>query len=147
MQAPYPLKTYKRISSKFGWRCFDFKNRRIVDHHNGWDYSAEEGTPIYANVEGTCYIGWDADGFGNYIMIAGKTSQDNLYQVYFGHIKSHSFKVSHGQRVKVGTQIAEVGDTGLSTAPHLHWEFRLFKNRKFRAIDPKLVLNNEISYT
>lgn len=140
MRAEYPVKEFKRISSKYGWRCFDFKKRRIIDFHNGWDFSAEEGTPVFANVEGTCYIGWDADGFGNYIMISGKTPQESLYQVYFGHLKTGSIKVCHGQRVKAGTVIAEVGNTGLSTNSHLHNEFRIFTKRKFRAIDPKLVL-------
>jgi len=145
MQASYPLKVYKKISSKFGWRWFFINGgKKYSDFHYGWDFSAAEGTPVYANADGICYIGYDLKGFGNYILIVGKTQQDNVYHIYYGHLKQDSLRINNGQRVKSGTIIAEVGNTGFSTAPHLHWEIRFLKNKQFRAVNPKQILNENL---
>ena len=87
--------------------------------HNGVDISAPTGTPIYASAAGTVsFVGWNAGGYGNYIIIDHGQGWSTLY----GHNSKN--QVTKGQVVSQGTQIALMGSTGLSTGPHVHFEIR-----------------------
>lgn len=91
------------------------------------DYDAPEGAPVLAALDGTVIsvkddsnIGGDDQKFekdGNYIEILHKNNEVSEYE----HIKFRSAKVKVGERVKVGQSIAEVGNTGWSECPHLHF--------------------------
>ncbi|WP_240619309.1 M23 family metallopeptidase [Blastococcus sp. TF02-8] len=94
--------------------------------HNGVDIAAPIGTPIYAPDGGVVLHAGTANGFGYAIYLQ---HPDGTITVY-GHI-NHYF-VSTGQVVNAGEQIAEVGNRGQSTGPHLHFETHtggLFANR------------------
>ncbi len=84
--------------------------------HFGVDIAAPIGTPIYAATTGTVVRAGSATGFGLAVYIRG---DDGAVTVY-GHVNRHF--VSAGDRVGVGEQIAEVGNRGQSTGPHLHFE-------------------------
>jgi len=86
--------------------------------HEGIDIAGAKGTPILAAAAGTVMkAGWDNWGLGNFIEIKHLNGNVTVY----GH--NSRLLVSKGQQVKQGQIIAEMGSTGNSTAPHLHFEF------------------------
>jgi murein DD-endopeptidase MepM/ murein hydrolase activator NlpD len=93
--------------------------------YNGVDLAAPIGTPIYASASGkviASMVGGYNGGYGNYIIISHANGTQTLY--------AHNSKniVSVGQSVEQGQKIAEVGSTGKSTGPHVHFEIRGAKN-------------------
>ena len=80
------------------------------------------GTPINACNSGTIEVGYDADGWGNYVKVVMENGDYTLY----GHMSSVA--VSSGQQVKTGDIVGYVGTTGASTGNHLHLEYH--KNGK-----------------
>jgi murein DD-endopeptidase MepM/ murein hydrolase activator NlpD len=85
-------------------------------NHNGLDVASPVGTPLYAPVDGTVKRAGPATGFGLAVYLRG---DDGAVYVY-GHI--NDYFVRTGQRVGAGQQIAEVGNRGNSTGPHVHFE-------------------------
>ncbi|HLT21847.1 MAG TPA: M23 family metallopeptidase [Bacteriovoracaceae bacterium] len=112
----WPVPNHFRVSSHFGPR-----GRR---HHDGIDIPAPSGTPIVASDHGVVvYSDNKIRGYGNLIVVShGK----DTYTVYAHNRKNI---VNKGERVKRGQVIAQVGSTGRSTGPHLHFEIRM-KNKK-----------------
>ncbi|MEU6640915.1 M23 family metallopeptidase [Saccharomonospora sp. NPDC046836] len=96
--------------------------------HYGIDIANSIGTPIVSAGDGTVIEAGPASGFGLWVRIQ---LDDGTVHVY-GHINSYS--VSVGQRVKAGEQIAEMGNRGQSTGPHLHFEVWTSGGQK---IDPR----------
>ncbi|GHT57079.1 hypothetical protein FACS1894109_08160 [Spirochaetia bacterium] len=123
----YPIKG--RLSSPFGWR--DDPISGVRRHHAALDLAAPMGTPIKAAMDGTiAVVGFDAT-YGNYIII----SHGNSFQTMYAHLSLVSVK--KGAAVLQGSKIGEVGSTGYSTGPHLH--FAVYKNG--RAVNPLEYLN------
>lgn len=87
-------------------------------NHKGIDIAAPVGTPIYAAADGVVTAAGSASGYGNRIIIAHGNGLSTLY----GHMYANTIVVSPGQSVKRGQKIAEVGNAGRSTGPHLHFE-------------------------
>jgi murein DD-endopeptidase MepM/ murein hydrolase activator NlpD len=111
----WPVPHFYKVSSHFGPR-----GRK---HHDGIDIPAPRGTPIVAVDTGVVIYSDDGiRGYGNMIVIA---HGDDIFTVYAHNRKN---KVDKGQRVDKGQVIAEVGNTGRSTGPHLHFEIRV-KNK------------------
>jgi murein DD-endopeptidase MepM/ murein hydrolase activator NlpD len=109
-----------RLSSRFGMRYHPILHRNKV--HTGDDLAASRGTPIHAAKDGTVlYAGW-TKGYGNTVIIDHGNGVTTLY----GHASKTVARA--GQHVKGGDYIANVGSTGYSTGPHLHFEVR--KNGK-----------------
>jgi murein DD-endopeptidase MepM/ murein hydrolase activator NlpD len=104
----YAKPTSGRTSSCYGWRWGAL--------HAGVDLAAPIGTPIYAATSGTVKRAGPATGFGLAVYILG----DDGYVTVYGHV--NRYFVSAGERVSAGEQIAEVGNRGQSTGPHLHFE-------------------------
>jgi murein DD-endopeptidase MepM/ murein hydrolase activator NlpD len=87
--------------------------------HAGLDVAAPEGTPILAIDDGEILKAyWNSDGYGGLVIIAHTSG----YETWYGHLDS--FSVAPGERVKRGQRIGEMGSTGFSTGPHLHFEVR-----------------------
>ncbi len=108
----WPVPQFYKVSSSFG--------KRGSRHHDGIDIPAPKGTPIISVDQGVVvYSDNGIRGYGNMIVIAHK---DELFTVY-AHNRTN--KVEKGDRVRKGQQIAEVGNTGRSTGPHLHFEIRV----------------------
>ncbi len=103
-------------SSKFGYRRDPFTHRRT--YHKGMDFCVERGTPVRAPADGIVVFAKRTPGLGKLIVI------DHGYDIKtaFGHLSK--IQVSKGSRVGRGQKIGEVGNTGRSTAPHLHYEVR-----------------------
>lgn len=88
--------------------------------HYGSDFSAEQGTPIYATADGVVSrTRKSVTGFGWHIKIDHGFGMETLY----GHMSR--FAVKSGEKVKRGQLIGFVGNTGKSTAPHLHYEVHI----------------------
>ena len=93
--------------------------------HNGVDYAAKRGTPIRATGEGVIQsIGWKS-GYGRTIVIRHGGEITTLY----AHLNAYHSSISKGIKVSQGQTIGYVGDSGLATAPHLHYEFRIGEKR------------------
>ncbi len=114
-----PLK-FSRISSGFSL------SRRhpilgVMRAHRGVDYAAPTGTPIRATGDGKITFRGAKSGYGNTIVVDHRGG----YQTLYAHLSRFEPKARHGQRVRQGEVIGYVGMTGLATAPHLHYEFRI----------------------
>ena len=91
--------------------------------HKGIDIAAEYGTLIYAVADGeVSYVGFDEYGFGNYLSI----KHSNTLKTLYGHCSE--ILVSVGEGVTEGQPIAKVGNSGVTTGSHLHFEIRIDGN-------------------
>ena len=128
-----------------------FKNKPInsnkvsqpfkADTHKGIDYSAPNGTPVYAVADGVVVAAgnspWDSKGsYGYEVAIS---HGDGNYTNY-AHLKKGSICVAVGAKVKAGQKIALSNNSGTSTGPHLHFELHLGK--KWNRIDAKPYIDN-----
>jgi murein DD-endopeptidase MepM/ murein hydrolase activator NlpD len=112
---PIANKTLKEISSGFGWRIQPLY--KIRQFHPGQDFAAQIGTPVYATANGVVEkVESSFHGYGNNIII----NHGFGYKTLYGHLSG--FAVKEGQKVKRGATIGYVGNTGMSTGPHLHYE-------------------------
>ena len=112
---PISNKDLKRMASGFGFRTHPIY--KTEHFHTGMDFSANIGTEIYATGDGVIERADDlAQGYGNHVVINHGFGYETLY----GHMSR--IAVKEGQRVKRGDVIGYVGSTGMSTAPHLHYE-------------------------
>jgi murein DD-endopeptidase MepM/ murein hydrolase activator NlpD len=89
--------------------------------HKGVDYAAAAGTPIKATGDGKVEFMGRRSGFGNVIML----KHGGSYQTVYAHLSRYKRGLKEGDAVKQGQVIGYVGMTGLATAPHLHYEFRV----------------------
>ncbi|HCC36590.1 MAG TPA: M23 family peptidase [Treponema sp.] len=110
--------TSGHLSSLYGYRLSPFT--KVRQFHTGIDISAPIGTPIRAAMPGrVSAAGWN-DIFGHYVMI----SHHSGYRTLYGHLSA--IRTKTGAYVGTGERIGDVGSTGLSTGPHLH--FTVYKN-------------------
>ncbi|MDI5886453.1 MULTISPECIES: M23 family metallopeptidase [Flavobacterium] len=112
---PVRNENLKQVASGFGYRTDPFTKARKM--HEGMDFTAKTGTPIYATGDGVVAKADNtASGFGNHIVIRHGFGYETLY----AHLSK--YKARAGQRVKRGDIIGYVGSTGRSEGPHLHYE-------------------------
>ena len=124
-------KAFLRAPLNFAYVSSHFNpNRRHpilnkIRAHNGVDYAAKRGTPIRATGEGVIEsIGWKG-GYGRTIVIRHGGEITTLY----AHMEKYHSLITKGSKVQQGQTIGYVGDSGLATAPHLHYEFRIGNKR------------------
>ena len=131
---PIANKDLKRIASGFGYRIHPiYKTTKL---HTGIDFTAPTRTPVYATGNGTIsFAKYEGRGYGNHIIINHGFGYKSLY----GHLSS--IEVFERQNVKRGELIGYVGNTGTSTAPHLHYE--VIKGE--RKVNPINYFFNDIS--
>lgn len=112
---PISNKELIRLASGFGYRIHPiYKVKKL---HTGIDFSAPTGTPIYATADGNISkVKVRFSGYGKLVEI------DHGFGFKTRYAHMHEFVVKEGQKVKRGQIIGYVGNTGLSTAPHLHYE-------------------------
>jgi murein DD-endopeptidase MepM/ murein hydrolase activator NlpD len=131
---PVSNKDLNRIASGFGYRIDPvYKTTKM---HEGLDFAAPHGTPIYATADGTITTaGSTGNGYGNHVVI----NHGYGYETLYGHMVR--VKVSAGETVKRGQVIGWVGSTGKSSGPHLHYE--VHKNNQ--KIDPIYFFYNDLT--
>ncbi|MND82203.1 Murein DD-endopeptidase MepM [compost metagenome] len=111
---------FARISSRFSMgRKHPILNK--IRAHKGVDYAAPRGTPIKAAGDGKVLLAGRRGGYGNTVII----QHGNTYQTLYGHMQGFAKGVKTGGSVKQGQVIGYIGTTGLSTGPHLHYEFQV----------------------
>ena len=111
---------FARISSKFSMgRKHPILNK--IRAHKGVDYAAPRGTPIKAAGDGKVLLAGRRGGYGNTVIL----QHGNTYTTLYGHMQGFAKGVKTGGTVKQGQVIGYIGTTGLSTGPHLHYEFQV----------------------
>ncbi len=109
MQGPY----------SFGGEDARFGAGRDGHIHQGQDIIAAEGTPLVAPVAGTVtWVAFQAGGAGHYVVLRGVDGRDYVFM----HLATGSITVAKGAALAAGQQFAQVGSTGASSGPHLHFE-------------------------
>ncbi|HUS23390.1 MAG TPA: peptidoglycan DD-metalloendopeptidase family protein [Candidatus Binatia bacterium] len=104
----------------------------VMRAHRGVDYAAPAGSPIKATGSGRIeFMGWKG-GYGRVLMLR----HGDRYETVYGHLSRFRSGLGVGSRVKIGDVIGYVGMSGLATAPHVHYEFRV--NGKH--VDPRRVV-------
>ena len=117
-----PDKSHYRISSRFGHRS-DPKSGKWT-FHEGIDFAMKTGTPVYVTGDGVVEsVKFEFFGYGTNVII----DHGFGYKTRYAHLSG--VNVTEGMKVKRGEQIAESGNTGKSTGPHLHYEV-IYKGRK-----------------
>ncbi|WP_353893279.1 peptidoglycan DD-metalloendopeptidase family protein [Proteinivorax hydrogeniformans] len=106
-----------RVSSPFGYRNHPFTGARQL--HTGIDIANATGTPILATANGTVVTASYSGGYGNLIII----DHGYGYTTHYAHLSE--IKVRKWQEVEKGEVIGNMGSTGRSTGPHLHYEVRV----------------------
>jgi len=114
----WPVSGY--ITSPYGYRIYPFSNDGGRQFHSGMDIGAAYGTPVRASMSGrVSSAGWD-DVLGNHVVISHHAG----YRTLYGHMSV--IRVKTGAYVGTGERIGDVGSTGRSTGPHVH--FTVYKN-------------------
>lgn len=107
-----------RVTSSFGTRR-NYNGNGGRSFHGGTDFGGGTGTPIYAPAAGKVVLAEALQVRGNAVLL------DHGLGLYSGYWHQSQIVVQEGQQVEPGDLIGYVGDTGLVTGPHLHWELRL----------------------
>lgn len=115
----WPVK-YGKITSKFGNR--NHPVLKSVKFHRGVDIAVSIGTPVYSGIKGRVTFAGRKGNYGNLVEIEG----NNRIKVRYAHL--NSIDVVTGQKVSDGEKVAETGNTGMSTGPHLHYEIIIDEN-------------------
>ncbi len=131
---PVSNKDLDRIASGFGYRIDPIY--KTIKMHAGLDFTAPQGTPVYATADGVVTTaGFNEGGFGNHVII----NHGYGYETLYGHMVRIKTKV--GKKVKRGEIIGYVGSTGKSTGPHCHYEV----HKNGQKLDPVYFFYNDIS--
>ncbi len=130
---PISNKQLNRIASGFGYRIHPIYG--IAKMHSGLDFTAPQGTPIYATGDGVVTTSGVGTGTGNHVII----NHGYGYETEYMHMVR--IKARGGQRVKRGEVIGWVGNTGASTGPHLHYEVHINGN----PVDPVYFFFNDLT--
>ena len=130
---PVSNKELTRIASGFGMRIHPIYG--IAKMHNGLDFTAPQGTPIYSTGDGTVTAAGGGTGTGNHVII----NHGYGYETEYMHMVR--IKARDGQRVKRGEVIGWVGNTGASTGPHCHYEVHI----NGRPVDPVYFFFNDLN--
>ncbi len=111
---PIPDRYLKQLASGYGMRIDPIYG--TARFHSGMDFSSNIGTPVYSTADGTVTLADWKQGYGKCIVIDHGYGYETLY----AHL--NDYKVRAGQKVVRGELIGQVGNTGKSTGPHLHYE-------------------------
>lgn len=127
-----------RISSSFGRRKHPILG--YTKFHEGVDFAAPKGTPIYAAGNGKIEIAGWVRGYGNFIRI----QHANGYETGYGHMNGFARGIKPGVTVHQGQVIGYVGTTGRSTGPHLHYEISL-RGKKVNPLGIKVPTGTQLA--
>lgn len=132
----WPTLTTSYITSQYGSRLHPIQG--IIKNHAGIDIGGSTGNPVYAAADGVIiYSQYNTGGYGNMVMIDHGTNSEGVKIVtLYGH--GNKILRNVGESVKQGELIMEMGSTGNSTGPHVHFEVR----ENGVAVDPKKYLSS-----
>lgn len=134
----FQLPNTARKSSPFGVKR-SYNKGPVTSYHKGLDFAANKGAPVLAPAAGIVVVeGYEAKGFhvhGNTVMLDHGQGVTSIYM----HLSK--INVKRGEKVAAGQKIGEVGHTGISTGPHLHWGVYLYGT----SIDPEHFLSKSVN--
>lgn len=131
---PVSNRTLTRIASGFGYRIDPVY--KVTKFHAGLDFTAPQGTPIYATANGVVKeANFNDGGYGNHVII----NHGYGYETLYGHM--YKIKARRGQTVTRGEVIGYVGNTGKSTGPHCHYEV----HKNGQPVDPVYFFYNDLT--
>lgn len=122
------MPVFGRITSGFGWRRHPITGRK--EFHQGLDIANYYGAPVKASESGKVIFAGEYKGYGKMVIIR----HSGGYSTRYAHLSQ--IKVKHGQYVRQGQLIGNIGKTGVATGPHLHFEIRKYG----RALNPFFLL-------
>ena len=126
-EVPSPVK-HGTITSAFGRRVHPIS--KMIKFHSGIDLVGDKDSTAYAVGAGIVIYAGSYRGYGNLVVI----SHTNGITTHYAHLRVINCAV--GDVIQAGSSLGEIGSTGISTAPHLHFEVRKFG----RPLDPKRVI-------
>jgi murein DD-endopeptidase MepM/ murein hydrolase activator NlpD len=106
------------LSSEFGWRISPFRTGKQTRFHSGLDYSVDKYSPVWATADGVVTSAGRCGPYGNCIVV----DHGNGYETLYAHLSR--FNVVEGASVCRSQAIGQIGSSGRSTGPHLHYEIR-----------------------
>jgi murein DD-endopeptidase MepM/ murein hydrolase activator NlpD len=131
---PIPNEDLTQTAGGYGMRIHPI--HKIPKFHAGMDFTAKQGTPIYATGDGReTFADYATNGYGRHVVIDHGFGYSTLY----AHLSE--LKVRNGQKVKRGDVIGLVGNTGLSAGPHLHYEV----HKNGQPVDPANYYFNDLT--
>jgi len=131
---PVNNKDLSRVASGYGYRVDPVY--KVTKFHAGLDFTAPQGTPIYATADGVVKeADYNAGGYGNHVII----NHGYGYETLYGHMVR--IKVKNGQKINRGEVIGFVGSTGKSTGPHCHYEV----HKGGEPVDPVYYFYNDLT--
>lgn len=130
---PHNTNSVRQISSGYGYRIHPLY--KISKFHSGMDFTGTIGTPVHATGNGVVESCTTDKGYGKYVVV----NHGYNYKTVYAHL--NKINVKKGQTVKRGDVIGEMGNTGQSTAPHLHYEVR----KNDRPVDPVNFYFNDLT--
>jgi murein DD-endopeptidase MepM/ murein hydrolase activator NlpD len=127
------------VSSKFGIRTPSCK--KCSSHHAGVDFTPGLGAPVLAAMRGTIKEVKNGGGYGVHVVIEHDLG-DEMWETVYAHLQLNSVPsdIVPGKRVTIGDRIGSVGNTGISTGPHLHFEIRI----NGKKVNPLPILNKNV---
>ena len=132
---------FARISSGFSaGRKHPILNK--IRAHKGVDYAAPHGTPIKSAGDGKVILAGRKGGYGNTVVI----QHGSRYRTLYAHMQGFAKGIRNGSTVKQGQIIGYIGTTGLSTGPHLHYEFQV-DGQHVDPLSQKLPMSDPIAKT
>ena len=136
-----------RLTSGYGYRTHPIFGNHSM--HMGIDYAAPLGTPIHAVTDGTVvYTGAGRLGRSSELVILEHTIEDTTFYSWYVHMYPDGIFVEVGQQVRAGEVIAEVGNNGNSTGPHLHFEIHTEQALNLENVKPaqhRRALSSEVA--
>ncbi|MBB3102954.1 peptidoglycan DD-metalloendopeptidase family protein [Azomonas macrocytogenes] len=130
---------FARISSRFSiGRKHPILNK--IRAHKGVDYAAPSGTPIKSAGDGKIVLAGRNGGYGNTVIV----QHGQRYQTLYAHMQGFAKGIRNGASVKQGQIIGYIGTTGLSTGPHLHYEFQV-DGQHIDPLSQKLAMTNPLT--
>ncbi|MDQ0415927.1 murein DD-endopeptidase MepM/ murein hydrolase activator NlpD [Croceifilum oryzae] len=128
-----------KVNSEFGVRVHPVTKKR--SHHDGLDLDASYGAPVMAAADGVVVASNPSSGYGWLIVIYhGEKDGKSIYSAYAHSFSQQVITKLIGDPVKKGERISSVGNNGVGTGPHLHFEVRVGNVNKEGAVNPRLWL-------
>lgn len=114
------------VSSGWGSRSIQHCSR-CSSYHQGLDFVLEEGADVFAAMNGTVKEVGYAEEYGVYVILEHLVNDDEVWETVYAHMQFSSVpkEIIVGKEIFIGDKVGTVGDTGLSTGPHLHFEIRI----------------------
>jgi murein DD-endopeptidase MepM/ murein hydrolase activator NlpD len=133
LEVQYPVDDYTNTTSGYGWRKVS-GCARCSEFHKGLDFTPGEGSPVYAVMDGVIEKVDHSGEYGVHVIIKHPLHEDLSYTTVYAHLQvsNTTKRLQLDNNINKGDLIGYVGNTGLSTGPHLHFEVR--KNGRF--LDP-----------